>query len=434
MTMSEGFIFNHNKCVGCMACNAACILENKWSFAARKVYSINSMTLSALPLINISLACNHCKTAVCLDGCPSSAYFRDDSTGAVIIDDLKCLGCRYCQWNCPYDAPKFIVSEQVIGKCNFCYSLLSDGIAPACTTACPTGALGYGNFETAQILSSISWFPEKKLEPALHLTGKDNPPLRIFPQHLFEHEVEKPEEEPRNACEWSLIAFSFLTTLSVAETISSLISGSFDGMPGSLLIIVLAAVFSLFHLGKKKRVWRAVVNIKSSPLSREIALFILYSFLTGAAVILQLPMLLVVSSITGLALLLAIDAVYIFSDKRRLVVLHSGQTFISALMMVSFITGSILPFSFVAFIRLASSVNSLRFNRNDRLKFGMRFIRSALIVITGASLISKISYPETAVFILFFIGELIDRILFYSDFNPVNISKLTNNHFIEPGI
>ena len=135
--MRKGFIFDHNKCVGCGACMASCILENRWTVYPRYVYTYNSEALSSLPLVNLSLACNHCEEPVCLKGCPSGSYFRESLTGAIVIDDRKCIGCRYCQWNCPYDAPKFDDKKKVIGKCNLCYSGLTEGRSPACTNACP---------------------------------------------------------------------------------------------------------------------------------------------------------------------------------------------------------------------------------------------------------------------------------------------------------
>ena len=51
--MRKGFIFNHNRCVGCNACNAACILENGWDVHPRndlylKFRSILLVTMSLI--------------------------------------------------------------------------------------------------------------------------------------------------------------------------------------------------------------------------------------------------------------------------------------------------------------------------------------------------------------------------------------------------
>jgi Fe-S-cluster-containing dehydrogenase component/DMSO reductase anchor subunit len=399
------------------------------------VYTFNSIALPAIPLTNISLACNHCKNAVCLEGCPSSSYYREPFTGAIVIDDSKCLGCRYCQWNCPYDAPKYIRSSGVIGKCNLCYPGLLEGLMPACSSACPTGALKYGKLGEQPVENIPEWFPEKKLEPAVNLTGNHhNTSLRIVPQHLFSTEPGKPSEmEPEISGEWSLLAFSFLTTLSVAKIVSALIDGIYPDKYMFLSLIITAGLLSLFHVGKKSRAWKAVLNLRSSPLSREIGLFILYFMSAGLSVILQLPALLLASSLIGLILLVAIDSVYIFADKRKSVYLHSGQSFITALLIVSFLTGKTLPFIFIAIVKLAASVFSLFTNRNNSLQFGIRFMRSTLLIVTGLSLISGISYPETAVIYLFLSGELLDRILFYVDFKPLNINRLMNIYLNQTG-
>jgi Fe-S-cluster-containing dehydrogenase component/DMSO reductase anchor subunit len=426
--MNEGFIFNHNRCVGCGACSAACMLENSWTFQPRTIYSYNSEALPSIPVINLSLACNHCATALCMDGCPSNAYHRDAETGAVIIDDSQCLGCRYCQWNCPYDAPKYILREQVIGKCHLCQQRLREGLMPACAAACPTGALKYGKFSGHDAAAVIPWFPDKNLEPAVRLTGNSYAAPNIIPQSAFDSLSGKSHENsPQPLPEWSLVGFSFLTTLSVAQIVTALISGHFPSLVLLFLITSLAGIASLFHLGKKRRAWKAVKNIRSSPLSREIGLFILFSILAATAGMLQLPLFLVLSSVAGLILLLSIDAVYFFSDKRKTVFLHSGQAFISGLLMISFMTGKILPFIFIAALSLASSVWHIRLRDNNSLLTVIRFMRIALLIITGMSVVTGISYHETAVICLFLAGELLNRILFYFDFKPLNINRLNEN-------
>jgi len=422
--MRKGFIFSHNKCVNCGACSAACILENGWSIYPRIIYTYNSKALPSLTLTNLSLACNHCETPVCLTGCPADAYYREPLTGAVIIDEKKCIGCKYCQWNCPYDAPKFDSANRIIGKCNLCYSGLIEGRLPACTTACPTGALNYGEFSEPMPENIPSWFPDKNLNPAIVLKGKlNNDPLRIIPENVFEPEVPKSYTKEKDMTgKWSLFAFSFLTTLSVATIISSFINGIFPEKILYVSIIILAGIISLFHLGRRQRAWRVIANLKSSPLSREIALFIIYSTVSFIAVFFQLPGFLIVSSLIGLVLLIVIDRVYIYADKRRSVIIHSGQTFLSALLIVSFFTGIVFPFIFIALIKITASVYNLSLNKINNINFVIRFMRMALLLVTGVSLISGISYSDPVIYSFFLVGELIDRVIFYIDFAPVNLN------------
>jgi Fe-S-cluster-containing dehydrogenase component len=431
--MAGGFIFDHNKCVNCGACNAACVLENGWTVQPRHIYTYNKEALTSLPLINLSLACNHCETAACLEGCPSSAFFRDQITRAVIIDENKCIGCRYCQWNCPYDAPKFDHFKGVIGKCNLCYSGLIEGRLPACASACPTGALSYGEISKSGNMHLFKWLPEKELNPSLSLTGTQNSgPLRIIPENIFEPEIDITQDiKGRVTGDWILVLFTFIVTLSVSSLISSLFMGKFPDILFFISSLILAGIISLFHLGKKSMAWRALSNIKTSPLSREIALFIVYSVLSIPAVAFHQPFFMIASSFAGLIMLIIIDSVYITADRRRKMIFHSGQTFLTGLLIVSFLTANVIPFIFIALIKVAASLNNMLANNISSMNFSIRFLRIAILIITGLSLISGHNKGDAVIISLFLTGELFDRIIFYIDFDPEDINKLIYKNITE---
>ena len=141
--------------------------------------------------------------------------------------------------------------------------------------------------------------------------------------------------------EGSLVAFSFLITLSAAIMVAGLIKGVLPEIRIILPLIVSAGIFSLFHLRKKINAWRAVLNILSSPLSREIALYIMYTLLTAAALTTGNTILLIITSATGIILLIAIDSVYTYADNRNNVRFHSGQAFLTGLLIASFLSGQI---------------------------------------------------------------------------------------------
>ena len=429
--MRKGFIFDHNKCVSCNSCSAACFLENGWKVHPRNIFTYNSNAEYLLPLIHLSLACNHCESAICMEGCPASAYSREDITGAIILDETKCIGCRYCQWNCPYDAPKFDAESKTIAKCNLCYSGLIEGRQPACSSACPTGALSFGPLTKQNPENIYSWFPDKKLNPSLTFTGSiNNEPLRIVPENKFEQNHQRTTLEEKNiSSERSLIIFSFLATLSVVTIITSLIKGVYPDKMIFFPVLILAVLTSFFHLGRKLRSWRSVFNIRRSPLSREIAFLIIYSVVSSSAVYLREPVLLICSSITGLIFLLLIDSVYIYADRSKTVFLNSGQTFISALLIVSFFSGMVLPFIFMASIKILFSIYTPANKSQSSIRFILRFLRIAFLIVQGISLISHISYGDIFIPSLFLTGELLDRILFYFDFNPLNIKRLIFEQF-----
>jgi hypothetical protein len=119
-----------------------------------------------------------------------------------------------------------------------------------------------------------------------------------------------------------------------------------------------------------------------------------------------------------------IDSVYFFADRSKKVIIHSGQTFISALLIGSFLSGSVLPFTFIALIKIALSVYNLSSSKLHGTNFSLRFTRIALLIVSGASMISHISYNDNLIVFLFLAGELFDRIIFYIDFNPPDINRL----------
>lgn len=94
----------------------------------------------------LSLSCNHCENPVCAEACPTQAMHKDEN-GIVSVDPDRCVGCRYCEWNCPYGAPQFDPERKKMTKCDFCRDYLEQGLPPSCVAACPCRALDYGEYD-----------------------------------------------------------------------------------------------------------------------------------------------------------------------------------------------------------------------------------------------------------------------------------------------
>jgi len=136
------FVFATDRCFGCAGCVAACAAEH------RTPPDLFWRTLHKLPPRNgdhrtvyLSLACNHCANAPCVNACPSGALVKRTRDGVVTLRETRCLGCGYCRMACPYDAIRWDEGGRVIAKCQFCAPRLDRGEEPACVAACFAGAL-----------------------------------------------------------------------------------------------------------------------------------------------------------------------------------------------------------------------------------------------------------------------------------------------------
>jgi Fe-S-cluster-containing dehydrogenase component len=136
------FIFDSTRCFGCHGCVAACANANQTPAG------LLWRSLLKLPphdrgsdSVYLSIACNHCRKAPCVIACPARALVRREHDGIVIHHADCCIGCRYCQMACPYDAIKWDEVRGAVSKCHFCHERLAAGMEPACVETCFAGAL-----------------------------------------------------------------------------------------------------------------------------------------------------------------------------------------------------------------------------------------------------------------------------------------------------
>lgn len=128
-------IFNAELCTGCRACELAC------SFQCEGVFAPSKSRIRIVKMdedgIDVPVGCEHCEDAVCMMVCPVKALSRDESTGAVLLDDEVCIGCKECMVVCPFGAIYYDEEKRVFFKCDLC------GGDPECVKWCFTKAIEY---------------------------------------------------------------------------------------------------------------------------------------------------------------------------------------------------------------------------------------------------------------------------------------------------
>ncbi|HUW92195.1 MAG TPA: 4Fe-4S dicluster domain-containing protein [Bacteroidales bacterium] len=426
--MRRGFAYDAALCVSCRSCSAACILENGLQEGTRTIFSWNEMAVTPFSVINLSLACNHCADPACLSGCPAKAYTIDES-GAVIHYAERCMGCRYCTLKCPYDAPKINKAKGYIEKCHFCHERAAEGVDPACVTACPTGALRIV-YDEEYPDRNLEWFPETGIVPSVKISGAENRdrPL-ISPPDDDEPELMVPREADNIRREWSLLLFSLLVIAGAAAAILSYLADNTLLSGFSALSAALAMGVSFLHLGVKRKAWRALLNILSSPLSREIAALLLL-FVMAIADFLKpglLPPFL--TPVMALLTLISVDMVYLSADHSRGMMLHSGQAFFSGLFTVSYFSGSVNAFILFTLLAAGSVVMRYRSSVRGPLVSNLYYYRAIALPLVLMLMYFTGEWATLAAGVLFIAGLAADRALYYDDFKPENIKDKITEHF-----
>lgn len=191
-----GMVISLDKCIGCDYCQRACTAVNdvredmSWNVVTEEKNTNNQSFFFSRP-------CLHCQIAPCVEVCPVRAtYVRED--GIVVMDYDRCIGCRYCEVACPYDARRFNWEARtdenpyiptwgvpeverrprgVVEKCTFCIHRIDEGLekglmpgvdmeaTPACVNICPVGARVFGDLKD----------PESKISKVLD----ESPTIRL---------------------------------------------------------------------------------------------------------------------------------------------------------------------------------------------------------------------------------------------------------------
>lgn len=189
--MSDAFLIDTTRCIGCRGCQVACKQQNGLPaeetefFGAEGGYQnpadLSSKTFTLVTFNEVmkddgelkwvfaKRQCMHCVDPSCASACIVGALQKTES-GAVIYDKRRCIGCRYCMYACPFGVPTLEWDKLVpyIRKCTMCFDRRSNSTPPdkvngvplskdskerhsasqqmpACARACVTGAIKFGD-------------------------------------------------------------------------------------------------------------------------------------------------------------------------------------------------------------------------------------------------------------------------------------------------
>ena len=214
--MRLGMIIDLARCVGCYSCTIACKQANFlppgifWN----RVLIAETGKYPTVTKIIYPLLCNHCKDAACIRVCPTGATTQRED-GIVLIDQDKCVGCRYCLIACPYQQRSFYptrdrgrgyfsgqgftpyeelgkqinpINTGVVVKCTLCVDRVDEGIkrgfkpgidrdaTPVCVKACPAKARYFGDLDDPysevsrliRVKKGVQLHPEFGTDPSVY--------------------------------------------------------------------------------------------------------------------------------------------------------------------------------------------------------------------------------------------------------------------------
>ena len=127
--------------------------------------------------------CFHCDNPLCVSVCPVGATFKR-TDGIVLIDNNRCIGCKFCMTGCPYSTrvfawkhyPEFDEDKQpyspeasspgkegTVSKCDFCPDLIRVGKVPYCVSSCPMGVIYFGDVDEDTVTNGTETFQFSEL-------------------------------------------------------------------------------------------------------------------------------------------------------------------------------------------------------------------------------------------------------------------------------
>ncbi len=159
-------VIDLSKCRNARKCMSACQNHHQLRPDQHHINVLQMQDAEHTALYFMPKPCQHCDNPPCTKVCPVDATFKRQD-GIVLIDNERCIGCRFCIAACPYSARIFQWTEPkdaekykeltynieanvpqkkgTVSKCLFSADRLRENKLPSCVSACPNGVYYFGD-------------------------------------------------------------------------------------------------------------------------------------------------------------------------------------------------------------------------------------------------------------------------------------------------
>ena len=160
--LQKSLLIIPEKCTGCSQCELACSYakENNFNAAKSRIRIFEFYEEGR----NVPYTCTQCAEAWCMHVCPVDAISTDAATGAKIVSQDLCVGCKVCTIACPFGTINYQQDTGKVVKCDLC------GGEPACVEICPTDAILYVDADATGMDRMREW--AAKTDAGARFTGE----------------------------------------------------------------------------------------------------------------------------------------------------------------------------------------------------------------------------------------------------------------------
>lgn len=122
------------RCIGCRTCELSCSFAHAddAKFGRPRINVFNFTET-----LNVPVTCLQCEEPACVQACQNQALTRNEKTGAIELDQKRCVKCLACFGACSFGNVIFEERYLRVVKCDLC------GGDPMCAKFCPSKTLEF---------------------------------------------------------------------------------------------------------------------------------------------------------------------------------------------------------------------------------------------------------------------------------------------------